>query len=314
MAPKLPRISEGGRRPPAEEGDDMPHIPDPARRPVDLAVLSDLHLGTYGCHAEALLAYLRGIDPRVLVLNGDVIDFWQLKRRPYWPEAHTEVLREVLSLSRRGRKVYYLTGNHDDALRRYSGLSLGNLHLRDKLLLELDGRRVWIFHGDVFDLSLLHARWIARWGGVGYDVLLQINRLANRALVALGRRPYSLARRVKQSVKQAVKFVGDFETTATDLAMEQGYDVVVCGHIHVPQDRVVEREGTAVRYLNCGDWMESLTCIEYSRGIWSLHHADADALSPGLAAGTAPLTGQQVARTALQLVACEAVDERLLTA
>ena len=140
--------------------------PPVTRRKVDLVVLSDVHLGTYGCHAEALLGYLRSIDPRVLVLNGDIVDFWQLGRRPCWPQTHTDVLREILSLSRRGRKVYYLTGNHDDALRRHSGLSMGNLHLRDKLLLELDGRRVWIFHGDVFDLSLLHARWIASSGSV----------------------------------------------------------------------------------------------------------------------------------------------------
>lgn len=294
----------------------MPHAQAATRRSVGLAVLSDLHLGTYGCHVEALLAYLRSIDPQVLVLNGDVIDFWQLKRRPFWPESHTEVLREFLALSRRGRKVYYLTGNHDDVLRRYSGLSLGNLHLRDKLLLELDGRRVWIFHGDVFDLSLLHAHWIARWGGVGYDLLLQANRWVNQLLVSLGRRPYSLARRVKQSVKQAVKFVGDFESTATSLAIDQGYDVVICGHIHVPQDRVVQRDDATVRYLNCGDWMESLTAVEYSRGSWSLHHVEAEESGiPARAAApaTSPLSGRGLA-AAMHLVACEGVDERLLTA
>lgn len=298
----------------------MTHSRPIARRQVDLVVLSDVHLGTYGCHADALLDYLRGIDPRILVLNGDIIDFWQLRRRPCWPEAHTDILREILDLSRRGRKVYYLTGNHDDALRRYSGLSLGNLHLRDKLLLELDGRRVWIFHGDVFDLSLLHARWIARWGGVGYDLLIQINRWMNRGLVALGRRPYSLARRVKQGVKQAVKFVGDFEATATDLALEQGYDVVICGHIHVPQDRVERRGDAEVRYLNSGDWIENLTSVEYARGVWRLHQAEAAEAAPTPARSRATVPAEQLAAaargvaTGLRLVTCDDVDERLLTA
>ena len=297
----------------------MSPSPPVTRRKVDLVVLSDVHLGTYGCHAEALLGYLRSIDPRVLVLNGDIVDFWQLGRRPCWPQTHTDVLREILSLSRRGRKVYYLTGNHDDALRRHSGLSMGNLHLRDKLLLELDGRRVWIFHGDVFDLSLLHARWIARWGGVGYDLLIQLNRWVNRGLVAIGRRPYSLARRVKQGVKQAVKFVGDFEETATSLALDEGYDVVVCGHIHVPQDRVVRRGAAEVRYLNSGDWIENLTSVEYDCGAWRLHQAETvPAHAPSLPQRPAVPADLRTASTGmaagLRLVSCDGVDERIQTA
>ena len=297
----------------------MTHMRPDARRPVDLVVLSDVHLGTFGCHADALLAYLREIDPRILVLNGDIIDFWQLGKRPCWTETHTDVLREVLDLSRRGRKVYYLTGNHDDVLRRYSGLSLGNLHLRDKLLLELDGRRVWIFHGDVFDLSLLHARWIARWGGVGYDLLIQLNRWVNRGLVAIGRRPYSLARRVKQGVKQAVKFVGDFEATATDLAHEQGYDVVICGHIHVAQDRRERRGDHEVRYLNSGDWIENLTSVEYGHGSWRVHQAEAVATQATATPRPAPVPSDLRSAMAglaagLSLVACDGVDERIHTA
>lgn len=286
------------------------------RRPADLVVLSDLHLGTYGCHAEALLDYLRGIDPRILVLNGDIVDFWQLGRRPHWPAAHSAVLREFLNLSDRGCKLYYLTGNHDDVLRHHSGLSLGNLHLRDKLLLDLDGHRVWIFHGDVFDLSVMHARWIARLGGAGYDLLIRLNRWANRGLVALGGRPISVARRVKQGVKQAVRLVSDFETTATDLALEQGYDVVICGHIHVPQDRLIRRDGATVRYLNSGDWIENLTAVEYAGGQWRLHRSE---LAAG-AATRAPKPAGAAARgapglaSALCLVACDEVDEALLTA
>ncbi len=286
-----------------------------ARRPVDLVVISDLHLGSAGCQADSLLAYLREVQPRILVLNGDIIDFWQLARRPAWSPSHTAVVEEVLRLSRQGVRVYYLTGNHDDVLRRYSGRGLGRLQLRDKLLLDLGGQRVWIFHGDVFDLALLRARWIARWGGVGYDLLIRLNRSVNRALVALGGRPYSLAAKVKQGVKQAVRFVGDFEATATSLAFEQGYDVVICGHIHVPCNRMLEQDGRSLRYLNAGDWIESLSAIEYTGGHWHLHRAQdevAAALALGPLAQDAPPPPAEAAApdlaAALRLVNCTAVD------
>ena len=247
------------------------------RRPVDLAVLSDLHLGTYGCHADELLAYLRSIQPGTLVLNGDIIDIWQFNKR-YWPGNHMQVIEEIVSLVGDGVPVYYLTGNHDDFLRRFSDFDLGDFHLRDKLLLEIDGKRHWIFHGDVFDASIHHMRWLARLGGRGYDLLIRINRGVNALLQALGLPRRSFSKRIKQGVKRAVKVVGDFERCAAELAIESGYDCVICGHIHVPQRRVIrDAQGRQVVYLNSGDWVESLTALEYYAGRWHIYRHDKSA-------------------------------------
>ncbi|MCB0217048.1 MAG: UDP-2,3-diacylglucosamine diphosphatase [Caldilineae bacterium] len=254
------------------------HLGATRRRPVDLAILSDLHLGTYGCHADELLAYLRSIQPGRLILNGDIIDIWQFNKR-YWPVSHMQVIEEIVSLMGDGVPVYYLTGNHDDVLRRFSDVDLGDFHLRDKLLLEIDGKRHWIFHGDVFDASIHHMRWLARLGGRGYDALIRINRGVNAALQAMGQPRRSFSKRIKQGVKRAVKVVGDFERCAAELAIERGYDYVICGHIHVPQRRVIrDAQGRQVVYLNSGDWVESLTALEYHGGRWHIYRHDKSAV------------------------------------
>ena len=165
-----------------------------ARRKLEVAVLSDLHLGTYGCQAKEIVAYLKSIDPEILILNGDIIDIWQFSKR-YWPKAHMQVLREVMKHVARGSEVYYLTGNHDELLRKFSDFHLANFHLLDKLVLELDGERAWFFHGDVFDASMKHAKWLAKLGAMGYDLLIVINSLINWVLVKMGREKFSLSKR-----------------------------------------------------------------------------------------------------------------------
>lgn len=249
-------------------------------------MLSDLHLGSYGCHAEDLLVYLRSIQPGMLILNGDILDIWQFNRN-YWPASHMRVLEEILSLVGDGIPVYYLTGNHDDLLRRFTDFDLGGLHLLDKLIFELDGKSHWVFHGDVFDASIHHARWLARLGGRGYDLLTRINRGVNRGLQALGQPRRSFSKRIKQGVKQAIRVISDFERTAAELAIEHGYDVVICGHIHVPQRRVIrDARGRQVVYLNSGDWVESLTGLEYYAGRWHIYRHEKSSVgseTPGLA-------------------------------
>lgn len=240
------------------------------KREVDLVVLSDVHLGTYGCHAKELLNYLNAIKPGTLILNGDFIDIWQFRKR-YFPQEHLQVIQRILKLAARGTKVYYITGNHDDALRRYSDFSSGNIHLRDKLLLKIKDKSYWIFHGDVFDLSVHYSPLIAKLGGKGYDYLIFLNRWINRLRVAMGMNRMSFAKKIKHQVKEAVKFIADFEQTAIQLAAEQGYDYVICGHIHRPQMREAEVQGRKVTYLNSGDWVESLSALEYRRGEWLLY-------------------------------------------
>lgn len=239
------------------------------KRKIDLLVLSDIHLGTFGCHATELLHYLSSVKPRTLVLNGDIIDIWQF-RKSYFPASHLNVIKKIISMSTKGTRVYYLTGNHDEFLRKFTDLHLGNISLLDKLVLDLDGKKAWIFHGDVFDASISHAKWLAKLGGWGYDLMILLNRLLNWILARLGKEPYSLSKKIKSNVKSAVKFISNFENICTDLAIEKKYDYVICGHIHEPKMEYIATEKGKTVYLNAGDWIENLTALEYNHKKWKL--------------------------------------------
>ena len=249
------------------------------KRKIDLAVISDVHLGTYGCHADELLAYLNSIQPKILVLNGDIIDIWQFSKR-YFPPSHLKVLRKIIGMASRGTEVHYITGNHDEMLRKFSDTSMGNLKISNKLLLDLDGKKAWIFHGDVFDVSIQNAKWLAKLGSYGYDLLILTNSFVNWCLAKMGREKYSLSKRIKNSVKSAVRYIDDFERTASGLAIENGYDFVVCGHIHQPKKEIRENRNGQCTYLNSGDWVENLTALEYSFKRWKIYHYNQDKLSP----------------------------------
>jgi len=255
------------------------------KRALDIVILSDIHLGTYGCHAKELLNYLKSIQPRTLVLNGDIIDMWYFKKS-YFPKDHFEVIRRLMKMAANGTKVYYLTGNHDDILRKFGEIAFGMIHLRNKLVFQVDGKTHWVFHGDVFDASIHRARWLAKLGGEGYDMLIRINRFINSARRLFGFGPVSFAAKVKKGVKGAVKYISDFEDTAIQLAAEKGYDYVVCGHIHRPQMRdVVAENGRTVTYMNSGDWVEHLTSLEFVQGKWNIYQydeTDFDLLNPRL--------------------------------
>ncbi len=239
------------------------------RRKVDLVVISDVHLGTYGCHAKALLQYMKSIDPKQVVLNGDIVDMWQFRKR-YWPHAHMKVLKQIVSWAARGVEVHYITGNHDELLRKFTGFELGSLSIKNKLVLQLDNQKVWFFHGDVFDVTMQYSPWLTRLGAVGYDLLILINRIANRVSERMGRGRLSLSKKIKNSVKSAVKYINQFESVCADIAIEQGYDVVVCGHIHQPEIRKIQTQKGDVWYMNSGDWVENLTALEYHKGNWSI--------------------------------------------
>lgn len=243
------------------------------KREIDIAIISDVHLGTYGCHARELLNYLKHIKVDTLILNGDFIDMWQFKKR-YFPHEHLLVIQRILRMAAKGTKVYYITGNHDDALRRYTDFSSGNIHLRDKLVLQLRDRRYLIFHGDVFDLVMQYSPFLAKIGGKSYDWLVLLNRWINHLRMALGMQRMSFAKKIKHGVKEAMKFIGDFEKSAIEAAAGQGYDYVICGHIHRPQMRTAEASGRQVTYLNSGDWVENLTALEYKWGCWSIYEYD----------------------------------------
>jgi UDP-2,3-diacylglucosamine pyrophosphatase LpxH len=241
------------------------------KREVDLVVISDVHLGTYGCHAEELLRYLKSIKPKTLILNGDIIDIWQFSKH-YWPEAHMKVIKQIVSMMSKGVNVYYLTGNHDEMLRKFSDFRMGTFRLMDKIVLDLDGKKAWFFHGDVFDVTMQHSKWLAKLGGLGYDLLIVLNRAANYISEKILRRgKISLSKKIKNSVKSAVSFISNFEKTASDIAIENKYHYVVCGHIHQPEIKKIETEKGSVTYLNSGDWVENLTALEYHENAWRLY-------------------------------------------
>ncbi len=242
------------------------------KRDLQVSIISDLHLGTFGCHANDIVRYLKEINPKILVLNGDIIDIWQFRKK-YFPPSHMQVIREILKMMEAGTLVYYITGNHDEALRKYSGTRVGNLLLDDKLVLELDGKKTWIFHGDVFDSTTKgSAKIVAKLGGHGYDFLIWLNHWTNQILSFFGKEKMSFSKKIKNSVKKAVSWIADFELTAAELAIDKGFDFVVCGHIHQPQMRKITNTKGEVTYLNSGDWIENLTALEYNKGEWSIHH------------------------------------------
>ncbi len=242
-----------------------------ARRAIDVVVISDLHLGTYGCHATELLTYLQSISPQILILNGDIIDGWQFSKR-YFPATHMAVIKEILDFITKGTRVIYITGNHDETLRRYSGLSMGSFILADKFLLEIDGKKIWVFHGDVFDNSTKgSAKILAKLGGHGYDLLILLNRFVNFVSKTFGGEKISLSKKVKNSVKKAIAFINNFENIVAELAIENKYDFVICGHIHHPEKRIIETEKGSVTYLNSGDWIENLSALEYNDKQWNIY-------------------------------------------
>lgn len=243
------------------------------KRNVDLVIISDVHLGTYGCRSQELLKYLKSINPKKIILNGDIIDIWQFSKR-YWPNSHMKIVRKLMKFMTEGVEIYYLTGNHDELLRKFADLQMGNFHLKNKLILTLDGKKAWFFHGDVFDVTMQHSKWLAKLGAIGYDSLIILNSVVNWVLHLFGQEKMSFSKKIKARFKDAVKFINGFEQTAADLAIAKGYDYVVCGHIHQPEMRTIASEHGAVLYLNSGDWVESLTTLEYHKKKWKIYKYD----------------------------------------
>tara|TARA_R110002167_G_scaffold31099_6_gene102519 strand:- start:1753 stop:2625 length:873 start_codon:yes stop_codon:yes gene_type:complete len=249
------------------------------KRKIDLAVISDVHLGTYGSHADELTIYLNSIQPDTLILNGDIIDIWHHNGH-YFPAAHLKVIRKIINMAIRGTMVYYITGNHDQAIRRFSGTAMGNFCILDQLELEVDGKRVWFFHGDVFDLTTNNAKWITLLGNYGFKLLILMNRLINWTLSIQGKEKYSFSKRIREGSKKAGRYISDFERTAIDLAIQNGCDFVVLGHNHRPKKEQWQTKKGKCTYLNSGDWVENLSALEYSFKRWKIYRYNRDKLAP----------------------------------
>lgn len=220
--------------------------------------VSDLHLGTRTAQADMFLDFLKHNDADTIYLVGDIIDFWRVRRGPIWPQAHNDVLQKLLRKVRKGTRIVFIPGNHDEALRDYCGSQFGGIELvRDDIHTLKNGQRLLIMHGDEFDVVVRYAKWLAFFGDRSYEFLLWLNTPLNWLRRRLGFGYWSLSAYLKYRVKTAVNFIGEFEAALADEARRRGVDGVVCGHIHHAADRQLN----GVRYLNCGDWVESCTAI-----------------------------------------------------
>ena len=265
----------------------VPHLPDWIHEPEPRSFhpklrfrtiwISDIHLGTSGCNAELLVDFLHSVECETLYLVGDIIDGWRLRKGWYWPAQHNEVVRRILKIARKGTRVVYIPGNHDEMFRDYVGLNFGGVELaRDALHVTADNRTLLVTHGDMFDSVVLYAKWLAFLGDQAYTLLLKANVIFNAVRRRLNLPYWSLSSYLKKKVKNAVQYVGQFEEAVARAAADLGVDGVVCGHIHCAEIRQVGQ----IIYYNDGDWVESCTALVEERDgsmkvlDWSAHRRE----------------------------------------
>lgn len=236
-------------------GDDAPRE---HKRHYRSVWISDLHLGTPGCQAKALLDFLKHVECETLFLVGDIVDGWQLRRSWYWPQAHNDVVQKLLRKARKGTRVIFIPGNHDEFARKYVGHNFGGIDVAEEWVHETaDGRKLWVMHGDYFDGVIQCAKWLAHVGDSLYEFTLKLNRYLNSLRARMGLPYWSLSKYLKLKVKRAVNFIGDFENAVAREARRRGMQGVVCGHIHHAELRDID----GITYANDGDWVESLTAL-----------------------------------------------------
>lgn len=230
--------------------------------------ISDVHLGTRGCQAELLLEFIRSYDADTIYLVGDIVDGWKLKSGWYWPQSHNDVVQKLLRKVRKGARLVYVPGNHDEFLRDYVGSNFGGIEIHDRVVHEAaDGRRYLVMHGDQFDLVMRHARWLALLGDGAYTAALGVNTVLNRIRRRFGFTYWSLSAWAKLKVKNAVSFISQFEEFLCAEARRHEADGVVCGHIH----HAALHDEFGIRYVNAGDWVESCTgIVEHYDGTFEL--------------------------------------------
>ena len=245
----------------------MPAVVLPARH-VRTLFISDVHLGTRGCQADLLLDFLRYYDAETIYLIGDIVDGWRLRRNWYWPQSHNDVAQKLLRKARKGARLVYLPGNHDEFLRDYLGTHFGGIEVRNTdIHLTADGKRLLVIHGDQFDVVVRHARWLAFFGDWAYSTALNFNTLLNMLRRRFGFSYWSLSAWAKLRVKNAVNFIGKFEEALAREAKESAIDGVICGHIHC----AAMHSDFGIAYYNCGDWVESCTAlVEHHDGRFEL--------------------------------------------
>tara|TARA_S200000501_G_scaffold81967_1_gene74089 strand:- start:1970 stop:2809 length:840 start_codon:yes stop_codon:yes gene_type:complete len=240
------------------------------KRNLDILVISDLHLGTYGSEADEVLAYLDSIDADKIVINGDFVDIMLFNKR-FWPSSHMKVIKYFLDLISEGKEIYYVTGNHDELIRKFVNFKIQNFKIVNQIVLDTPEGKVWMFHGDVFDFSIQTA-WLTKLAGFLYDYMIIFNSWVNKKIMRpLGRKRLNFSKIIKANVKTAVQYFANFERKAAEIAEKNGYKYVVCGHIHTPKIESFEINGKEIIYMNSGDWLESLSSLEYVNNEWSIY-------------------------------------------
>ena len=240
------------------------------KRNLDILVISDLHLGTYGSEADEVLAYLDSINADKIVINGDFVDIMLFNKR-FWPSSHMKVINYFLDLISQGKEIYYVTGNHDELMRKFLNFKIQNFKIVNQIVLDTAKGKVWIFHGDVFDFSI-QTQWLTKLAGFLYDYMIIFNSWINKKIMRpLGRKRLNFSKTIKSNVKTAVQYFANFEMKAAEVAQKNGYKYVVCGHIHTPKIESFNINGEEVIYMNSGDWLESLSSLEYAENKWSIY-------------------------------------------
>ena len=254
-----------------------PSVPEPEdgkRRRYRTIWISDVHLGTKGCNAEMLIDFLDSTDSETMYLVGDIIDGWRLKKKFYWPAAHNDIVWRILKRAKRGTRIVYIPGNHDEVVRPFSGMNFGDVEIRRAAFHDTaDGRRLMVLHGDEFDTIMLTHRWLAFVGDTAYHLTMALNGWVNSARKALGMPYWSLSKAAKNKVKNAVEFISKYEEVVARAAGERGVDGVVCGHIHTAEHRMFTHQGRQVKYWNDGDWVEGCNAlVEHFDGRMEILH------------------------------------------
>jgi len=247
------------------------------KRVIEIAVISDLHLATHACKPKKILEYLKTIQPEILVLNGDIIDSWRFTRN-YFPKSQLKVIRRFIKMMEKGTRIYYVSGNHDEFLRKFSGTKIGRLEIVNQYVFEYEGEKTWIFHGDIFDKIIHRSKGVAKLGAALYGLLTIVNQLINVLIRKCGGQELIIYKVLKKNFVRKKKSSTKFEAELARSAVAQGYATVICGHTHLPKYETLETGGQQIKYINCGDWVEHLTAAEFYNGRWHLYtHPEVDA-------------------------------------
>ena len=248
------------------------------KRRLEIAVLSDVHLGSYACHAEELLTYLSSIDPKMLILNGDILDARKM-RNNYFPPSHLKVVKKIFSMASKGTVVHFITGNRDEPFRKIDNIYMGTIKVSNRLTLKLNGKNTLFFHGDIFDFSFRHSHWLLHFGEIGFDTLLNLAKLKTKLFKLFGKKNKPFSNPELNHGERDPKQIESFENNVAKIAISQHYDHVVCGHSHAPNKQHFQTKKGACLYLNSGDWVKHMTALEYSFKRWKLYRYENDKLA-----------------------------------